>query len=117
MPPILHLRLRFAPKPLAVCLGAALGLNDSASGLGHPAGIPAPSAKHANSAAPVSGTRRVPAAERNAGAAPSGFHIVTNCDDSGPGSLRDVVALASTGASIDLTALTCSTITLTSGAV
>ena len=43
--------------------------------------------------------------------------VVANCNDSGPGSLRDAVASAGDGGSVDLTALTCSTITLTSGAI
>jgi hypothetical protein len=42
---------------------------------------------------------------------------VTNCDDSGSGSLRDAVNNAADGDTIDLTALDCSTITLTSGAI
>ncbi len=42
---------------------------------------------------------------------------VSNCDDSGAGSLRDAVASAVDGDTIDLTALDCSTITLTSGAI
>jgi hypothetical protein len=42
---------------------------------------------------------------------------VTNCDDSGPGSLRDAVAGAASGDTVDLGGLACSTITLTSGAI
>src|SRR3546814_436989 len=42
-------------------------------------------------------------------------HYVTNCDDQGPGSLRDVLATAASGDSVDLTQLACSTIALTSG--
>jgi hypothetical protein len=42
---------------------------------------------------------------------------VSNCDDSGAGSLRDAVNSAVDGDTIDLTALDCSTITLTSGAI
>lgn len=42
---------------------------------------------------------------------------VSSCDDSGPGSLRDTVAAAGTGDVIDLNALSCSTITLTTGAI
>jgi len=42
---------------------------------------------------------------------------VNNCDDSGAGSLRDAVDSAIDGDTIDLTALDCSTITLTSGAI
>lgn len=42
---------------------------------------------------------------------------VTNCNDSGAGSLRDAVSAANDGDTIDMTALACSTITLTSGAI
>jgi hypothetical protein len=42
---------------------------------------------------------------------------VTNCNDAGPESLRDAFASAGDGDEIDLTQLTCSTITLTSGAL
>ena len=48
--------------------------------------------------------------------APDGVPIVVgNCDDAGPGSLREAYFNAGDGAQIDLTGLTCSTITLTSG--
>ncbi|HEY6984897.1 MAG TPA: hypothetical protein VH375_02355, partial [Rhodanobacteraceae bacterium] len=43
--------------------------------------------------------------------------IVTNCDDSGPGSLRDTIGSAATGDTVDLTQLDCSTITLTTGTI
>lgn len=42
---------------------------------------------------------------------------VTSCADDGPGTLRAMVAAASDGDVIDLTALTCSTITLATGAI
>jgi hypothetical protein len=42
---------------------------------------------------------------------------VTNCNDSGPGSLRDVVTSAVSGDTVDASALTCGTITLTTGAL
>lgn len=42
---------------------------------------------------------------------------VSNCEDSGPGSLRDAVANTADGGTIDLTSLACSTITLTTGYV
>ena len=48
---------------------------------------------------------------------PAAVLPVSNCDDSGPGSLRDAIAGAATGDVIDLNALTCSTITLTTGAI
>ena len=43
--------------------------------------------------------------------------VVTNCDDSGPGSLRDALEAAVDEDSIDLTQLDCSRITLTTGAI
>jgi hypothetical protein len=43
--------------------------------------------------------------------------VVQNCADSGPGSLRDAIAQVSGDTVIDLDALTCSTITLTTGAL
>ncbi|HEY6940097.1 choice-of-anchor Q domain-containing protein [Dokdonella sp.] len=56
-----------------------------------------------------------------AGAAPPAGHpawlTVTNCDDHGPGSLRDTLAVAAADDWIDLSQLTCSTITLTTGAL
>ncbi len=42
---------------------------------------------------------------------------VTNCDDAGMGSLRDTVASAVSGDIVDLSGLTCATITLTTGAI
>jgi hypothetical protein len=43
--------------------------------------------------------------------------VVTNCDDSGPGSLRDVAGTALDGETVDLTQLSCSVISLTTGAI
>ena len=48
---------------------------------------------------------------------PAATTPVGNCDDDGAGSLRAVVGAAIDGDTIDLSALTCSTITLTSGAI
>jgi hypothetical protein len=42
---------------------------------------------------------------------------VTNCNDSGAGSLRDAVGSAAPGSTVDLSTLACGTITLTSGAI
>lgn len=44
-------------------------------------------------------------------------HTLTQCGDSGPGSLRDTVAIAADGDTIDARGLPCSVITLTSGQV
>jgi len=54
----------------------------------------------------VAGTRKP--------AHPATTREVTNCDDSGSGSLRDTIASAVSGDIVDLSRLTCSTITLTS---
>ncbi|HKE49186.1 MAG TPA: choice-of-anchor Q domain-containing protein [Rhodanobacteraceae bacterium] len=43
--------------------------------------------------------------------------VVTNCDDSGPGSLRDAIGAAGDGDTIDLTQLACSVISLTTGTI
>jgi hypothetical protein len=51
------------------------------------------------------------------GPVPAASIPVTNCDDSGAGSLRDAVNNAADGDTIDLTNLACSKITLTSGAI
>jgi len=48
---------------------------------------------------------------------PAATWPVANCNDDGPGSLRAAVAGAASGDTIDLTALNCSTITLTTGAI
>lgn len=45
------------------------------------------------------------------------IRLVDNCDDAGPGSLRDTMASAGDGDTVDLSTLTCSTITLTSGTI
>ena len=49
---------------------------------------------------------------------PQATIVVQNCDDDGAGSLRDIIDnVAVTGDTLDLSQLTCSTITLTSGAI
>ena len=49
--------------------------------------------------------------------APHGSLVVQNCDDAGAGSLRDTVAAAVDGGVVDLSALTCGSIALSSGAI
>jgi hypothetical protein len=54
----------------------------------------------------------------DAAPAPNGANIaITNCNDSGPGSLRAAMASVTNNSSIDFDQLTCSTITLTTGAL
>jgi parallel beta-helix repeat protein len=59
-------------------------------------------------------------AGRDAGIAPASVALdvtVTNCNDSGPGSLREAYANATSDVTISLRALACSTISLTTGAL
>lgn len=49
--------------------------------------------------------------------APATTREVTNCNDDGPGSLREAVTSSASGDTVDLSALTCSTITLRTGAI
>lgn len=69
-------------------------------------------------------TQRLAAVQARLGATPHAHGIqpkalvtVSNCNDAGAGSLRDAVGAAATGDTIDMTALACSTITLTSGSI
>ncbi|MEO8922121.1 MAG: choice-of-anchor Q domain-containing protein [Caldimonas sp.] len=48
---------------------------------------------------------------------PANKVVVSNCDDTGPGSLRASVVSAAEGDTVDMSSLTCSTITLYSGAI
>jgi hypothetical protein len=50
-------------------------------------------------------------------ALPASTIVVTNCDDSGAGSLRDAINAASDGDTIDMSSLSCSLITLTTGSI
>jgi hypothetical protein len=54
---------------------------------------------------------------RHASFDPAAAIVVSNCNDAGAGSLREAAALAMDGDSIDLTQLSCGTITLTTGAI
>ena len=82
-------------RMLAACIAAICAGSASAM----------PATLHAPEAA-VAGAPRAPANV-----------VVTNCNDSGPGSLRDAISNAATGDTIDLTQLGCSTITLTTGTI
>ena len=100
--------------PLALCLGISLSLvHDPA--IARPLG-PFPRAMDAmpGDRSPWSPTR-----PRTARPAPAGFQLipVLNCNDSGDGSLRAAAAAAGNFDIIDMRQLTCSTITLTTGAI
>jgi hypothetical protein len=118
-------------KPLAACLAAALALAPAGVLLADPVHRP-PEARRSHVAQLVAQTRahRGPTlgevmqeavararTMRPPPDRPAGTTLVTTCDDSGPGTLRDAVTNAVTGDVIDLTGLSCSTISLTTGAM
>lgn len=107
---------------LPACLALALSLGSSLSPAAHAA--PATAVPAAATALPaVSESERFALIEHMRRAArtpppvPAASIVVTNCNDSGPGSYRQAVADAVSGTTIDLTATGCSTITLTTGDV
>ncbi|HEX5122932.1 MAG TPA: hypothetical protein VFV97_06780, partial [Rhodanobacteraceae bacterium] len=96
----------FRMRPLAACLAAACAVSLA---LIEPTSAAPTAPAHA---------RAMPFAVPRVSTPP--LHpaaAVTNCDDSGPGSLRDVAGAAASGDLIDLSGLSCSRITLTTGAI
>ncbi|MGA9342614.1 MAG: right-handed parallel beta-helix repeat-containing protein, partial [Rhodanobacteraceae bacterium] len=129
-------------KPLAACLAAALAVVPAGVLLAdptHPLAHPLP--PHATSRSYVAqwlatnpgltkkgqsleqvldqaaANARHAAAQRDPPDHPAGIVPVTSCDDDGPGTLRDAMTNAVSGDVIDLTGLTCSTISVTTGAL
>lgn len=84
---VIHDSSASSPRPLAATLAAIFAVSATAS-------------------VTASSTPHVPANV-----------VVSNCEDSGSGSLRDAVSNAVSGDTIDMTGLTCSTITLTTGTI
>lgn len=113
---------------LAACLALALGAGVASTGAG---ATPLPRTNHApagsyqaatTASAHRMGTYNRPNASRRTHPTHSPLSVttttvVTTCADSGAGSLRDVTANANAGDTVDMTQLTCSTITLTSGSI
>jgi hypothetical protein len=113
-----HARHGSRPNPLeraVACIVAttlALPLGSSAA----PAALPDWARLRADVASRV--FPELPATRlRPRSAAPAQTLRVENCDDDGNGSLRATVTAAASGDTIDLTALACSSITLTTGAI
>src|SRR3982751_6466536 len=106
--------------PLAVCLSAARAFASTAS-----AATPAENLLHrrGDGLAPLferfarraAEVRAVPHGTRR----PEGGIVLPgpSCDDGGTGTLRHVVLIASSGDTVDLSGLSCSTITLAAGAI
>jgi len=130
MQPAKRIRGGLPRKPLAVCLAAALALGiwenplaaDTPSVLVRSSSSPnrAYSLTSALGDLPV-GSRKRAAWEKalkfHSPKRPATTLEVTNCDDSGSGSLRDTIAGAADGDTVDMTQLTCSTISVNDGAI
>ncbi|GEM_PF-733598 len=86
-------------RALAVALAVALGLVGET---------------HAAPSTPLADTSRTPTPAQPRGGV---LRPVSNCNDAGAGSLRAVAAQAVDGDGIDLSSLTCSTISVTSGSI
>jgi len=133
-------RGRFSPRlnPLAACLAAALALS-AGSAAANPGAtsqqqlqarelaslparmmdgsVPRPPPWQRQTPLPPLSERHHPVPHEMA-PVPAGAIAVTNCDDSGAGSLRDALEnVAVDGDTVDLTGLSCSTITLTTGSI
>ncbi len=118
----------FRLNPLVRGLAFALALGSGALAFAPARGVAAPVARpwvplaDASSGPPTRPAVYAPRDPRTMRSAappelPTGSIPVTNCDDSGPGSLRDAVLSAASGQTIDLTNTGCSLITLTTGAI
>ena len=96
--------LRPRLRPIAAALALAIAVEPAFAAV-HAARVDAPP--------PLLAARE---RERPA-SAPHGAVVVTSCEDSGPGTLREAYFNAVDGTEIDLSQLTCSKISLTSGAL
>jgi hypothetical protein len=104
------------PAPLVAALACALAASASAPAIGSPTNGFGASPRHALR---LDARRRPLVRSPLAAPTPRGTTLpVTSClDDSSPGTLRSVLAGAAENDVVDLGALTCSTITLTQGAI
>lgn len=110
------------PTPLLAALALALSMNLSVATAAESssAALEWPPIAPPGALAAAGGARG--AAWQSAGAQrppgrPATTLVVTNCNDAGPGSLRQALGSAVNGDTIDLTTLGCSRITLTTGAL
>jgi len=108
-------------RPLAAALAIAFAMSTAVASSGtrdavHPrdhAALGVPIAESVRRARADGVNALTPFTDRR----PQGTVVVANCDDAGPGSLRDAYFNAVDDQTIDLSQLPCSTITLTTGAL
>jgi len=114
----LHALARLQRKSLALGLTAALAMGAGLVAEAAPPPVPAGSLLHggADAGRLLPGLEKLRHADRRPHPAGT-IHMVTNCEDSGAGSLREAIAVAVDGDVIDLTGLTCSTISLDTGKI
>ena len=123
---------RFAPrlKPLAACLAAALAMSAGMAAEAkatstqqqlqaqHLASLPANAPPWQRRTPVMTAMQQHHPLPHDIPALPASTIAVTNCDDSGPGSLRDALqVVALDGDTVDMTGLSCSVITLTTGSI
>ena len=116
----MNARAMLLPTPLAIALSLAFAGSDSATTLGAEASGPSLHYALRMSQRAQRNALRVPAqgAFRSQGRAPADTLPVTSCaDDGSADTLRSVIASASEGDVVDLSALDCSSITLTRGLI
>ena len=97
-------------RPLAACLAACMAASAGAAAVRSSSPL-LPAGLLARPAAAAIAT------QVNAARSPASNLVVSNCDDSGAGSLRDALQAAADGDTVDLTQLTCSRISLGTGAI
>ncbi|HZP65202.1 MAG TPA: choice-of-anchor Q domain-containing protein [Rudaea sp.] len=113
-----------APRlvPLVAALAAIVSGESFAESAGTPFSVAAPAGWHPGDGHGVAALMQALRVTGNKlhrpSAGPASTHQVTSCaDDGSPGTLRDAIAAANSGDTIDLGALSCSTITLAQGAI
>ena len=95
-------------RQLALCLGVTFALGSQAA-FANVEKVATPPQPQQLSAAKLAAPHRP--------AHPTTTFLVTSCDDAGPNTLREAAAAAVSGDTIDLSTLSCSTISLTSGSI
>ncbi len=97
-------------RPLVACLAACMAASAGGAPVNYASLLPA-------GLLPTRPAVTVPVVRSSAPRLPATNRVVSNCNDSGTGSLRDALTNAVNGDSVDLTQLSCSRISLSTGAI